>query len=186
MVLAILVGVVALAGACGSAEEPPSPEEGGSRESGATRDALSSADTERRNLVEVAPGGRPNPEVRGLVQTAAPGALPGDSVRLLSFPGVGRLVATCGRRPQIAFSVGDKTTRVGVDTGRNGMRVERRDPGQLMRTRLPSSAIQRWHIASSHSDGDRIVTVSVQVAPVIGGRGGCQFSAQSLRTGRVP
>ncbi len=183
-VLAVLVGVL-VSGGCGSAEGS-SPRVGSSQESGSSRGASSPADTDRRNLVEVdPPGSRPNPEVRGLVQTAVEGARPGGRATLLSFPGVGRLVATCGKRPTVAFRVGDKTATVGVDTGR-GMRVDDLHPGERMRTRPRNSAGQRWHIASSHGDGNRIVTASLQVAPVIGGRGNCHFNAQSLRTGRIP
>ncbi len=75
---------------------------------------------------------------------------------------------------------------VGADTGRRHGTVRRVDPGQSLSTRLARSALQRWHVGSRHGDGDRVLTASVQVTPTIGGRGSCTFTAQSLRTGRIP
>lgn len=112
-------------------------------------------------------------------------ARPGGRVILLDFPRVGRLVATCTKRPRTAFRVEDSTQAVGVSTGGDS-RVRNLNPGQQLATRLSRSALQRWHIASRHGDGDRVITASVQVAPVVGGRGNCMFSAQSIRTGRIP
>jgi hypothetical protein len=106
-------------------------------------------------------------------------------VILLEFPGVGRLVATCTKRPRTAFNVEGKTQAVGVSTGGNS-RVRNLNPGQRIATRLSRSALQRWHIASRHGDGDRTITASVQVTSVVGGRGNCMFSAQSIRTGKIP
>lgn len=105
---------------------------------------------------------------------------------MLRFARVGRLEASCGKRPGVAFRVEGKTAAVGVDSGRGGMRVQTLNPGQHLRTRLSRSALQRWHIGSRHGDGNRIVTASVEVTPVIGGGGACMFTAQSLRTGRIP
>jgi hypothetical protein len=119
--------------------------------------------------------------VRDAVEIARPGA----RVILLDFPRVGRLVATCTKRPRTAFEVEDKGHAIGVSTGGNS-RVRNLNPGQQLATRLSRSALQRWHIASRHGDGDRTITASVQVAPVVGGRGNCMFSAQSIRTGRIP
>jgi hypothetical protein len=101
----------------------------------------------------------------------------------MRFAGVGRFEVSCRERPRVAFTVDDKTAAVGVDTGRSRGRVQTLDPGQRLRTRLLRSALQRWHIASSHGDGVRVVTASVAVTPVRGGRGACLFSAQTTRSG---
>jgi hypothetical protein len=112
--------------------------------------------------------------------------LPGSRATLLRFAGVGRLEVTCRDRPRVAFTVEDKTTAVGVDPGRGDERVQTLDPGERVKTSLPSTGLQRWHAASRHGDGVRVVTASVTVTPVIGGRGACLFSAQSTRSGRMP
>jgi hypothetical protein len=105
---------------------------------------------------------------------------------LMRFAGVGRFEVGCRARPRVAFRVEEKTADVGVDAGRRRNRVQTLDPGERLRTRLSRSALQRWHIASSHGDGVRVVTASLAVAPVRGGRGACLFSAQSARSGRIP
>jgi hypothetical protein len=111
---------------------------------------------------------------------------PGSRATLLRFAGIGRLVVRCGARPRVAFGVGLRTTAVGVDRGRGGARVRWLDPGERLRAGVSSAGLQRWHAASSHGDGIRVVTASVAVAPTIGGRGSCFFSAQSTRSGRIP
>jgi hypothetical protein len=100
----------------------------------------------------------------------------------MRFAGVGRFEVSCGKRPRVAFRVEDKTAVVGVDSEH----VQTLDPGQRLRTRLQRSALQRWHVASSHGDGVRVVTASLAVTPVRGGNGACLFTAQSLRSGRIP
>ena len=120
------------------------------------------------------------------VQTAALPVSVGSRVTLMGFAGVGRFEVSCRDRPRVAFRVGDKTAAVGVDTGRRRGRVQTLDPGRRLQTRLSHSALQRWHVASSHGDGVRVVTASVAVTPVRGGQGACLFSAQSTRSGPIP
>ena len=105
---------------------------------------------------------------------------------LMRFAGAGRFEVSCRERPRVAFRVEEKTADVGTDTGRTGDRVQTLDPGQRLRTRLSRSALQRWHIASSHGDGVRVMTASVAVTPVRGGKGACLFTAQSTRSGQIP
>jgi hypothetical protein len=104
----------------------------------------------------------------------------------MRFTGVGRFEVGCRERPRVAFEVDDKTAQVGVEIGGGREQVRTLDPGQRLRTRLSRAALQRWHVASRHGDGVRVVTASVAVAPVRGGRGACLFSAQSSRSGRIP
>jgi hypothetical protein len=99
---------------------------------------------------------------------------------------VGRFEVSCLERPRVAFRVEVKSAQVGVETGGGRERVLTLDPGERLATRLSRSAVLRWHIASSHGDGIRVVTASVGVTPVRGGRGACMFSAQSTRGGRNP
>jgi hypothetical protein len=120
------------------------------------------------------------------VQTAALPVPAGSRATLMRFAGAGRFEVTCRARPRVAFRVEDKTAEVGVDTGRSGERVQTLDPGQRLQARLPPSALLRWHIASSHGDGVRLITASVAVTPVRGGSGACLFSAQSTRSGQIP
>jgi hypothetical protein len=104
----------------------------------------------------------------------------------MRFAGVGRFEVACGERPRVAFTVEEKTAAVGVGGGPRSARVQTLDPGRRLRTRVAPSALQRWHVASSHGDGVRIVTASVAVTPVRGGDGACLFTAQSIRSGRIP
>jgi hypothetical protein len=126
------------------------------------------------------------PSAAHLVRTAALPVSPGSRVTLMRFAGTGRFEVSCGERPRVAFRVEDKTAAVGVDTDRSGARVRTVDPGERLRTRLSPSALQRWHVVSSHGDGVRVATASVAVTPVRGGRGACLFSAQSIRSGAMP
>jgi hypothetical protein len=130
-----------------------------------------------------AAGGRAEPQVR----TAASKVARGASATLLRFPGVGRFVAGCRRRPSVAFAVALRTAQaVGVDQRGKASRVRTLDPGERLRTSLEATDMQRWHVASSHSDGARVLTASVAVAPVVGGGGACLFSVQATRSGRIP
>lgn len=171
--LPAMVTVVVLSG-CGATEETSS----------GTRDADRSPDASGKASAPVHEGSR-RTEHSFLVRDAVEIARPGGRVILLTFPSVGRLIATCTKRPRIAFKVENASQAVGVSTAGDS-RVRNLNPGQRIATRLPRSALQRWHIASRHGDGDRTITASVQVAPVVGGRGNCMFSAQSIRTGRIP
>jgi hypothetical protein len=164
--LAIAAGSALLAGCGPSDEQRRAPQ----RESASSR----------------APAGAPKSEVSRRIQTRVELVTPGRRVTLLPFAGVGRLEATCGERSEVAFRVEDKSAAVGVDTGRRRGKVQTLDPGERLRTRLARSALQRWHIGSRHGDGHRVVTASVEVTPVVGGRGSCMFTAQSIRTGRAP
>jgi hypothetical protein len=127
----------------------------------------------------------PQPSAESRVQTVALNVSPGSRVTLMRFAGVGRLEVGCRERPRVAFRVEDRTAAVGVDPGRGGERVRTLDPDQRLRTSLSSVGLQRWHVASSHGDGVRVVTASVAVTPVVGGRGACLFTAQSTRSGRL-
>jgi hypothetical protein len=145
--------------------------------------------SEKESSASQAPASAPNPEMSGRIQTDVELASPGQRVTLLRFTGLGRLEASCGERPRVAFRVADKagTAGVGVDVGRRRRgKVRTLDPGERLATRLASSALARWHVGSRHGDGDRVLTASVQVTPVVGGRGSCMFTAQSIRTGRIP
>jgi hypothetical protein len=104
----------------------------------------------------------------------------------MRFGGIGRFEVSCSERPRVAFRVVEKTAAVGVDSGRSRERVQTLDPGQRLQTRLSASSLLRWHIASSHGDGVRVVTASVSVTPVRGGNGACLFTAQSTRSGQIP
>jgi hypothetical protein len=128
---------------------------------------------------------RSQPSAESRVQTEALNVSPGSRATLMRFDHVGRLEVSCRERPRVAFRVGLMTAAVGVDSGR-GARVQTLDPGERLRTRLSSAGLQRWHVASSHGDGVRVVTASVSVTPVVGGEGACLFSAQSTRSGRIP
>lgn len=153
---------------------------------GSSEDGRSASQGERGSSRALA--GAPNPEVSRRIQTGVELASPGRRVTLLRFPGIGRLEASCREPPRVAFRVADKaaTAMVGADTGRRHGTVRRIDPGQRLSTRLARFALQRWHVGSRHGDGDRVLTASVQVTPVVGGRGSCSFTAQSIRTGRIP
>ena len=131
---------------------------------------------------------RSQPSGESRVQTVALNVAPGSRATLMRFTRVGRLEVSCRERPRVAFRVRvkDKTAAVGVDPGRGGERVQTLDPGERLRTSLSSAGLQRWHVASSHGDGVRVVTASVAVTPVRGGGGACLFSAQSTRSGRIP
>jgi hypothetical protein len=120
------------------------------------------------------------------VQTAAVPVRPRSRATLLRFVDIGRFEVSCGEHPRVSFSVEDKTAGVGVDTGRSRERVQTLDPGERLETRLSPSALSRWHIASSHGDGVRVITASVAVTPVRGGKGACLFTAQSTRSGQIP
>jgi hypothetical protein len=171
VILPAMVSAVALGG-CSATEATPSGTRG---------DPSPGASGKASPVHKVSQSG----EHSVVVQDALEIAHPGTRVILLDFPRVGRLVATCSKRPRTAFEVENSTQAIGVSTG-GGSRVRNVNPGQQLATRLSRSALQRWHIASRHGDGDRIVTAFVQVAPVVGGRGNCMFSAQSIRTGRIP
>jgi hypothetical protein len=129
-------------------------------------------------------GWQPSGESR--VQTVALNVVPGSRATLMRFAGVGRFEVSCRERPRVAFRVRLRTAAVGVDRGRRGARVQTLDPGERLRTSLSSAGLQRWHVASSHGDGVRVVTASIAATPVVGGRGACLFSAQSTRSGRIP
>jgi hypothetical protein len=122
----------------------------------------------------------------GPVQTVAVNVAPGSRATLMRFAGVGRFEVGCRERPRVAFGVQLRTAAVGVDRGRRGARVQTLDPGERLRTGLSPAGLQRWHVASTHGDGVRVVTASVAVTPVVGGGGACLFSAQSARSGRIP
>jgi hypothetical protein len=109
---------------------------------------------------------------------------PGSSATLMRFQGVGRIEGACRDRPRLAFRVEERTAAVAVDAGRDLVRTL--DPGERLLARSSRSALLRWHVASSHGDGVRVVTASVAVTPVRGGRGACLFSVQSVRSGRIP
>lgn len=130
----------------------------------------------------------PGSDTSERIQTGVELVRPGRRVTLLRFPGLGRLDVRCSERPRVSFRVADEaaTAMVGADTGRRHGTVRRVDPGQSLNTRLARSALQRWHVGSRHGDGDRVLTASVQVTPTVGGRGSCTFTAQSLRSGRIP
>jgi hypothetical protein len=126
------------------------------------------------------------PSAESRVQTAALNVPPGSRATLMRFADVGRLEISCRQRPRVAFRVKVKTAAVGVDAGAGGARVRTLDPEEMLRTSLASAGLQRWHVSSSHGDGVRVVTASVSVTPVVGGAGACFFSAQSIRSGRIP
>jgi hypothetical protein len=130
--------------------------------------------------------GQSNPLTGARVQTAALPVSAQSRATLLRFAGVGRLEVRCSERPWVVFRVVEKTAVVGVDTGRSRELVETLDPGERLQTRPSRSALLRWHIASSHGDGVRVVTGSVAVTPVRGGKGACLFTAQSIRGGQTP
>jgi hypothetical protein len=172
VILTVLVSVVALGG-CSATEGTSSGTRADGRPGASGKAPPSVHDGSRSTEQGV------------VIRDALEIARPGGRVVLLEFRGVGRLVATCARRPRTVFKVENATQAVGVSTGGDS-RVRNLNPGQPFGTRLSRSALQRWHIASRHGDGDRTITASVQVAPVVGGRGQCMFSAQSIRTGRIP
>jgi hypothetical protein len=126
------------------------------------------------------------PSGESRVQTVALYVAQGSRATLMRFAGVGRFEVSCLERPRVAFRVQVRTAAVGVDRGRRDARVQTLDPGERLRTSLSSAGLQRWHVASSHGDGVRVVTASVAVTPVVGGGGACLFSAQSTRGGRIP
>jgi hypothetical protein len=120
------------------------------------------------------------------IQTTALNVMHGSRATLMRFAGVGQLEVSCRERPRVAFKVKLRSAAVGVDIAGGDARVQTLDPGQRLRTSLASAGFQRWHVASSHGDGVRVVTASVTVTPVLGGRGACMFTAQSTRSGRIP
>jgi hypothetical protein len=126
------------------------------------------------------------PSGESRVQTVALNIAPGSRATLMRFAGVGRFEVSCRERPRVAFRVQLRTAAVGVDRGRRDARVQTLNPGERLRTSLSSAGLQRWHVASSHGDGVRVVTASVAVTPVVGGGGACLFSAQSTRSGQTP
>jgi hypothetical protein len=126
------------------------------------------------------------PSGESRVQTVALNVAPGSRATLMRFAGVGRFEVSCRERPSVTFRVQVRTAAVGVDRGRRDARVQTLHPGERLRSRLSSAGLERWHVASSHGDGVRVVTASVAVTPVVGGGGACMFSALSTRSGRIP